>query len=46
MELLEDQLDKLLHDIDQEKLDKTGSWYRNIKQVKDDNPKTKLEYNK
>ena len=33
------QLDKLWHDIDQEKLDKTGSWYKTIKQVKDDNPK-------
>lgn len=34
-----DQLDKLYHDIDQGKLDKTGSWYKAIKQVKDDNPK-------
>ena len=33
------QLDKLWHDIDQGKLDKTGSWYKAIKQVKDDNPK-------
>ena len=34
-----DQLDKLWHDIDQGKLDKTGCWYKAIKQVKDDNPK-------
>jgi len=34
-----DQLDKLWHDINDGKLDKTGSWYLAIKQVKDDNPK-------
>jgi len=30
-----DQLDKLYHDIDDGKLDKTGSWYTAIKAVKD-----------
>ena len=34
-----DQLDKLWHDINDGKLDKTGSWYLAIKTVKDDNPK-------
>ena len=34
-----DQLDKLWHDIDDEKLDKNGSWYKAIKAVKDANPK-------
>ena len=34
-----DQLDSLWHDIDQGKLDKTGSWYKAVKKVKDDNPK-------
>ena len=34
-----DQLDKLWHDINDGKLDKTGSWYLAIKKVKDDNPK-------
>lgn len=34
-----DQLDKLWHDINDGKLNKTGSWYLAIKQVKDDNPK-------
>jgi hypothetical protein len=34
-----DQLDALWHDIDQGKLDKTGSWYKAVKKVKDDNPK-------
>ena len=33
------QLDQLWHDIDQGKLDKTGSWYKAVKKVKDDNPK-------
>ena len=33
------QIDQLWHDIDDEKLDKTGSWYKAIKKVKDDNPK-------
>ena len=30
-----DQLDKLFHDIDDGKLDKTGSWYLAIKATKD-----------
>ena len=34
-----EQLDSLWHDIDQGKLDKTGSWYKAVKKVKDDNPK-------
>jgi hypothetical protein len=34
-----EQLDALWHDIDQGKLDKTGSWYKAVKKVKDDNPK-------
>ena len=34
-----DQLDKLWHDINDGKLDKTGTWFLAIKQVKDDNPK-------
>ena len=34
-----EQLDKLFHDIDQGKLDKTGSFYTHIKKVKDDAPK-------
>ena len=33
------QLDQLWHDIDDDKLDKTGEWYKAIKKVKDDNPK-------
>lgn len=33
------QLDKLFHDIDEGKLDKTGSFYSAIKAVKDANPK-------
>ena len=32
---LPDQLDQLWHDIDDGKLDKTGSWYTAIKAVKD-----------
>ena len=32
---LPDQLDQLWHDIDEGKLDKTGSWYTAIKAVKD-----------
>ena len=35
----EEQLDKLYHDIDDGKLDKTGSWYTHIKAVKDANSK-------
>ena len=34
-----EQLDKLWHDIDDGKLDKTGSWYTHIKAVKDANSK-------
>ena len=34
-----DQLDKLWHDIDSDKLDKTGEWYKAVKKVKTDNPK-------
>ena len=34
-----EQLDKLYHDIDDGKLDKTGSWYTHIKAVKDANSK-------
>lgn len=36
---VKEQLDKLFHDIDQGKLDKTGSFYTHIKKVKDDAPK-------
>ena len=35
----QEQLDKLYHDINDGKLDKTGSWYTHIKAVKDANPK-------
>tara|TARA_R100000742_G_C4209298_1_gene36130 strand:+ start:52 stop:399 length:348 start_codon:yes stop_codon:yes gene_type:complete len=35
----EEQLDKLYHDINDGKLDKTGSWYKHIKAVKDANSK-------
>ena len=35
----EEQLDKLYHDINDGKLDKTGSWYPHIKAVKDANSK-------
>ena len=34
-----EQLDKLWHDINDGKLDKTGSWYKHIKAVKDANSK-------
>ena len=34
-----EQLDKLYHDINDGKLDKTGSWYTHIKSVKDANSK-------
>ena len=33
-----EQLDQLYHDIDAGKLDKTGTWYKAIKAVKDANP--------
>jgi hypothetical protein len=36
---LTEQLDKLWHDIDQGKLDKTGDFYTAIKKVKEDSPK-------
>lgn len=36
---LREQLDKLYHDIDAGKLDKTGEWFKAVKKVKDDNPK-------
>ena len=35
-----EQLDKLWHDINDGKLDKTGSWYAHIKSVKDANSKS------
>ena len=35
---LQDQLDKIYHDIDAGKLDKTGEWFKSIKAVKDANP--------
>ena len=35
----EEQLDQLWHDIDDDKLDKNGSWYKAIKAVKDNNSK-------
>ena len=36
---LREQLDKLFHDIDEGKLDKTGTFYTAIKAVKDKYPK-------
>ena len=36
---IKEQLDKLFHDIDEGKLDKTGSFYTALKAVKDANPK-------
>jgi len=33
------QLDQLWHDIDDGKLDNTGSWYKSVKDVKEANPK-------
>ena len=36
---LEEQLDKLFHDIDQGKLDKTGEFYTALKTIKDAFPK-------
>ena len=35
---IQDQLDKLYHDIDAGKLDETGEWFKSIKAVKDANP--------
>ena len=37
---IEEQLDKLWHDIDEGKLDKNGEFYKYIKSVKDTFPKT------
>ena len=37
---IKDQLDKIYHDMNAEKGDKTGEWFKVIKKVKDDNPKT------
>jgi|TARA_R110002110_G_scaffold109622_3_gene273370 hypothetical protein len=37
--VLEDQLDKIWHDIDAGKLDKTGAFYAHVKSVKDAHPK-------
>ena len=34
-----EQLDLLYHDIDNDKLDKTGEFYKTLKAVKDSNPK-------
>ena len=36
---IQDQLDQLWHDIDDGKLDKTGSWYLGVKTVKERFPK-------
>jgi hypothetical protein len=36
---ISDQLDQIFWDIEGEKLDKTGAWYKAVKKVKDDNPK-------
>ena len=36
---IQDQLDQLWHDIDDGKLDKTGSWYLGVKAVKERFPK-------
>jgi hypothetical protein len=38
-ESIGNQLDQLFWDIDSNKLDKTGEWYKAIKKIKDDNPK-------
>ena len=37
--MISEQLDKLFHDIDTGKVDKTGEFYKAIKAVKDANPK-------
>ncbi len=37
---IKEQLDKLFHDIDEGKLDKTGTFYTALKAVKDANPKS------
>ena len=38
--MIGEQLDKLFHDIDEGKLDKTGEFYKAIKDVKDTFPKS------
>jgi|9_EtaG_2_1085328.scaffolds.fasta_scaffold07018_3 hypothetical protein len=38
--LIGEQLDMLWHDINDGKLDNTGSFYTTLKKVKDDNPKS------
>ncbi len=38
-ESIGNQLDQLFWDISNNKLDKTGEWYKAIKKIKDDNPK-------
>ena len=37
---IKEQLDLLYHDMDAGKGDKTGEWFKAVKKVKDDNPKT------
>ena len=37
---LADQLDQLYHDMAADKGDKTGEWFKAVKKVKDDNPKS------
>ena len=34
-----DQLDQIYHDIEANKLDETGEWFKAVKKVKDDNSK-------
>ena len=34
----QEQIDQLWHDIDEGKLDKTGTWYKAVKAIKDANP--------
>ena len=36
---VQEQLDKLYHDMNSDKGDKTGEWFKSIKAVKDANPK-------
>ena len=37
---IKEQLDLLYHDMTADKGDKTGEWYKAVKKVKDDNPKS------
>ncbi len=37
-----EQLDLLHHDMTSGKADKTGEWYKTVKKVKDDNPKSQI----